>query len=163
MTMTSNDWKYGIDQRNIDAIEDRLVDGESVLAVSQIAKGIYWQAISVAILTFILAISVAVELAYVLGATTILMALYALWREKVFIFVLTDKRIFVRSGLIQMEMVDIRFDKIESMETEQMITGYAMGYAKLVVMGTGNRYISMPYVANAKIIRKKFNEIVLKD
>ena len=99
----------------------------------------------------------------VLGGAAALMGLYAFWRQKFFIMVLTDKRILARYGVLQMDMVDMRFDKIESMETEQMLPGYLMGYANLVVMGTGNRYITIPYVANAADMRKKFNEIVLKD
>ena len=75
--------------------------------------------------------------------------------------VLTNKRVLVRYGLLQMEVVDIRFNKIESVELERMPTGMMMGYATIVIMGTGNRYISIPYVANGRRIRRAYNEMVL--
>lgn len=161
--MFSNDWKANLDTRTAQLVEGRLVEGEQVLAASRIHGGIYWQTLAVGLITLLVGLFVAYQLVYVLGMATAAMALYAFWRKTFYVLVLTDKRIFARYGLLQMDVVDMRFDKIESMETEQMLPGYLMGYANLVVMGTGNRYITIPYVANAADIRKKFNEIVLKD
>ncbi len=161
--MPYNDDLNALDPRTRALIQDRLVDGESILGVTHIHKGIYWSTIAVALLTLLAGVFIAPQLMIVLGGAAALMGLYAFWRQKFFIMVLTDKRILARYGVLQMDMVDMRFDKIESMETEQMLPGYLMGYANLVVMGTGNRYITIPYVANAADMRKKFNEIVLKD
>ncbi len=144
-------------------LEDRLVDGEEILNVTVIHKGIYWQAIAIAIITALVGIFIAYQLMFVLGAAALVSALYAFLRQKLYVLVLTNKRIFARYGLLKMDMVDMRFNTIESMETEQMLPGMIMGYANLVVMGTGNRYITIPYVANAKAIRKTFNQMVLED
>lgn len=160
--MMSDNGLTGMDVRTRAMVEDRLVEGEVVCAVSRIHPGIYWQSIAVAVIAILVCVFVAYQLVYVLGGTALLMALYALWRYKFYVLILTDRRIMARYGLLQVDVVDMRFDAIESMETEQMLPGFLMGYANLVVMGTGNRYITIPYVANAVDIRKKFNEIVLK-
>lgn len=161
--MISEDWTRRVDPRTRRMIEDRLIDGEQVLAVSAIHNGIYWTSAAAFTITTLVGVFIAYQLVFVLGTASALLALYGLWRQKFFIFILTNKRILARYGFLQMDLVDMRFDKIESIETEQMLPGFLMGYANLVVMGTGNRYITIPYVANAADIRKKFNEIVLKD
>ena len=152
-----------LSQDVLDLVEPRLVKGEEVLSVSHIHNGIYWQPIAVAIITVLLAVFIAPQLAYVMGTACAVMFLYSFLRQKFYVLVLTNKRILARYGLIQVDVVDMRFDKIESMEAEQMLPGMIMGYANLVVMGTGNRYITIPYVANARDIRKTFNEMVLED
>lgn len=144
-----------------DTLAARLVEGERIVVMSRISKGIYWQAIAVAVLAVLVGLFVAYQLLYVLMPTAALLALYAFAREKILLLVLTNKRILVRSGLIQIDFVELRFDKIESLESAQMLTGFLMGYANLVVMGTGNRYINIPYVANAAQIRNKFGEMTL--
>jgi hypothetical protein len=75
--------------------------------------------------------------------------------------VVTNKRVLARYGLLQVDVVDIHFDKIESMELERMLPGYIMGYSNIVVMGTGNRFIVIPYVANGIQLRRAYNERVL--
>lgn len=142
-------------------IEGRLVAGEEVLAVSRVSNGIYWKSIAVFVLGLLFAVFVAARLGALLFVVSALMFVYAYLRKNVLLCVLTTKRVMARAGIIKVDMVDIRFDKIESIELEQMLTGYAMGYANLVVTGTGNRYINVPYVANGVIVRRAFSEIVL--
>lgn len=144
-------------------LEDRLVKGEKVIRSAVISNAIYWQSVAVLVLALLFGVFVVVELGVLLLVVALLMAGYAAARQKVFMLVLTDKRVLVRYGLLQMDVVDIRFDKIESVELERMPTGMLMGYANVVVMGTGNRYISIPYVSNGRSIRKAYNEMVLTE
>ena len=143
-------------------IQDRLVEGEEILNVAEISPYIYWQSIAVtiiAVLFYFLAPNLGIYLLFVAGLT----ALYAAARKAILLLVLTNKRILARYGLLQMDVVDLHFDKLESIELEQMPTGMIMGYHRVAIQGTGNRYISIPYVMNAPKIRKSYNEIVLKD
>lgn len=144
-------------------IEGRLVKGEEVVKSAVIHKAIFWQSIAVLIFAVLVGLFLARELGILLLIVAGLMALYAHARRVVLTFVLTNKRVLVRYGLLQMDVVDIRFDKIESIELERMPTGMMMGYANVVVMGTGNRYISIPYVANGRAIRKAYNDMTLGD
>ena len=52
-------------------------------------------------------------------------------------------------------------ETVESVELERMLPGFLMGYANIVIMGTGNRYIVIPFVGNPRRLRKAYNEQVL--
>ena len=144
-----------------DFLEERLVKGEKQVASAIIHPAIFWQSIAVLVLAIIVGLFVVMELGILLLVVAALMMAYAAARRQVMMLVLTNKRVLVRYGLLQMEVVDIRFNKIESVELERMPTGMMMGYATIVIMGTGNRYISIPYVANGRRIRRAYNEMVL--
>lgn len=144
-------------------LEDRLIKGEKVVQSAVISNAIYWQSAAVFILAVLVGLFIVKELGILLLIVALLMGTYALARQKIYMLVLTDKRVLVRYGLLQMDVVDIHFDKIESVELERMPTGMMFGYANVVVMGTGNRYIVIPYVANGRAIRKAYNEMVLSE
>ena len=151
--------KNGIDP----FLEERLIKGEEVVRQAIIHPAIYWPYVAVLILALVVGAFVAYELGILLLVVAALMGGHAFARQKVLMLVLTNKRIMVRYGLLQMDVVDIRFNKVESIELERMLPGIIFGYANLVVMGTGNRYIVIPYVANGQQIRKAYNEMVLED
>ncbi len=161
--MSDQEWKRFFDKKTASVVQSRLVDGESVMAVSVIHDGIYWKSLAIFLLALVFALFVAVQLGIILAIAGGVALAYAHARKKVLLVVLTNRRILARYGLLQMDVVDIRFDKIESFESEQMLPGMLMGYANLVVMGTGNRYIAIPFVANAAAIRNKFDEMVLEE
>ncbi len=142
-------------------ISDMLVSGETVVERAVIHDGIYWQSLAVLLISVVVGLFIAVELGMLLAVVALLMFAYATVRKEILLMVLTNKRILVRYGILQVDVVDIRFNKIESIELERMATGYLMGYANVVVMGTGNRYIVIPYVANGNEIRRGFNRLTL--
>lgn len=145
------------------AYEERLLTGETVVAQAIIHEGIFWQAAAVFLLSIIVSLFVVMELGVLLAVVSVIMAIYAIIRKEILMLVLTNKRILVRYGMLQIDVVDIHFDKIESLELERMLTGYVMGYSNIVIMGTGQRYIVIPYVANGVEIRRAYNELVLAD
>lgn len=142
-------------------VDDLLVSGETIIERAVIHDGIYWQSIAVLLISVTVGLFIAVELGMLLAVVALLMFAYATLRKEILLLVLTNKRILVRYGILQVDVVDIRFDKIESIELERMATGYLMGYSNVVVMGTGNRYIVIPYVANGNEIRSGFNRLTL--
>lgn len=144
-------------------IEERLVGNETIIASSRVHNGIYLLPLSLAVLTLLIAIFIATQIAFIMLIATAMSAVTAFIRQKILLIVITDKRIFARRGLLQIEFTDIRHDKVESLETERMLLGYLLGYANLVIMGTGNRYISIPYIANAEDLRKHYNQLQYKD
>lgn len=160
---TKRAWTDCVDARTRAMIEDRLVKDEHVLGLSRIHPGIYWQSVVVFILAMAVGLFLAKPLGVLLLVVSLLMSIYAFLRKKFYLIVMTNKRVLVRAGLLMVEVVDIRFDKIESIELEQMLPGFLMGYATMVVMGTGNRYISIPYIGNARYLRKVFSKITLEE
>lgn len=142
-------------------LEERLVKGEKIIARARIHQGIYWKAIAVFVVSLLFAVFVVIELGMLLAVVAFLMAIYAVVKKDILFLVVTNKRIFVRYGILQVDVVDIHFDKIESIELERMFPGYMMGYSSVVLYGTGNRLIVIPFVENAVQIRKAYNEQTL--
>jgi hypothetical protein len=145
-----------------DSIQERLVPGEEIVRTAIIHQGIYWKSAAVLAAGILLGLLV-VELGLLLVVVSALMALYAYIRKSILLLVVTNKRILVRYGILQVDVVDIHFDKIESIELERMPTGYVMGYSNVVIMGTGQRFIVIPYVANGPELRRAYNELVFAD
>lgn len=142
------------------SIDEMLVKGEEVVARGVIHPGIYWQAAAVFVIAVIVGLYV-YQLGLLLAVTAIVMFIYATIKKEILLLVLTNKRILVRYGILQVDVVDIRFSKIESIELERMPPGYLMGYANLVVMGTGQRYVVIPYIGNGPEIRQAYNHLTL--
>lgn len=142
-------------------VRERLVEGEGVVATGIIHWGIYWRAIAVFVLAIFFALFIAVELGIFLALVSVIAGIYAVLKKEILLLVVTDKRVLVRFGLLQVDVVDIHFDKIESIELRRMWLGYLLGYSNVVIMGTGNRYIEIPYVANGVQIRQAYNEMTL--
>ncbi|MBL4804175.1 MAG: PH domain-containing protein [Alphaproteobacteria bacterium] len=143
-------------------IDNMLVKGEQVVIEGVIHWGIYWKATAV----FIMAIFVALlvfELGVLLGIAALAFFAYAVIKKQILMLVLTNKRMFFRYGILQIDVVDMRFSKIESVEIERMPPGYLMGYSNVVIMGTGQRYVVIPYVANGPEIRQAYNRMTLAD
>ncbi|MFK7839222.1 MAG: PH domain-containing protein [Bdellovibrionales bacterium] len=145
------------------SIKSMLVDGEQVIEKAVISNGIYWKAVAVLVFAIIFALLVVVEIGILLAVVSLLMFIHATVTREILMLVLTDRRIFVRYGILQVDVVDIRFSKIESMELERMLPGYIFGYSSLVIMGTGNRYIVIPFVANGVQIRRSYNRMTLTE
>ena len=144
-------------------VKDLLVKGETIIEEARISQFIYWQSIAILILAIIVALTLAIELGALLAVVALIKFAYDTLKKEILLCVLTDRRIFVRYGILQVDVVDIRFSKIESIELERMPTGYLMGYATLIVAGTGNRVIAIPYVDNAIDIRRAYNRLTLEN
>jgi hypothetical protein len=145
----------------IAAAEERLLPGEVIRESAIIHNGIFWKAAAVFILAVLVAIFIVVELGILLAVTAVLMGIHAIIKKEILMLVVTNKRILARYGILQIDVVDVHFDKIESLELERMLPGYLMGYANIVIMGTGNRYIVIPYVGNGIAVRRAYNEMAL--
>jgi len=145
-----------------ETIKERLVKGENILVSSDIHWGIYWKPAIVFIFGVLLAFLV-FRLGILLMVVGGLFGLYNFIKASILLAVLTNKRVMTRYGILMVDVVDIHFDKIESIELERMLPGYLMGYSNLVLMGTGNRLVVIPYVANGPALRRAYNETVLGD
>lgn len=141
-------------------VDSLLVPGEQIVGKAIISPFIYWQSVAVMIFGFLLALMVW-QLGALLVFTSLIMIVYNTLKKEILLFVLTDKRILCRYGILQVDVVDMRFSKIESVELERMPTGYLMGYANLVLMGTGQRFITIPYVENGPELRQAYNRLTL--
>ena len=143
------------------AVEAMLQADEMIVLRGVIHWAIYWKAAAVLILAFFVGL-LAVELGLLLGFVGVFMLIHAVITKHIMTIVLTNRRIIARYGILQMEVVDIRLSKVESLELERMLSGILLGYANIVMMGVGQRYIRIPYIANAVQFRREYNQRVLK-
>ena len=138
-----------------------LREGERVVARAEISLGIYWKTIAVLILAIIIGL-MAWQLGVLLLLVTILMFLYAFAMRHALLLVVTNQRIFVRAGIIKVDTVQIRFDRIESVEIQRTIPGQIFSYATLMISGTGALLAFIPFMSNAQQIRDLVDEMMYK-
>ncbi len=143
-------------------IEKILVKGEEIILRAELHGAIYWRSVAVLIIALLL-LMVVPPLGMLLGVVGFIMLSIALLTQHFLLLAVTNKRILARYGLLQMDVVDIRLSKVESIDLERMLTGHIFGYANVVVMGTGQRLIRVPYIRNADAFRRYYNELVLSD
>lgn len=132
---------------------------EKIIKIAQFHWGIYWKSGAVGILAFFLLITV-----FNLGVFMILVAGamfgVAYMTKHYLLLILTNKRLLIRSGLIRMDTVQLSIERIESVELERTIPGMIMGYASVVITGTGSRIMAVPFVEQPHIFRRLTDEVV---
>ena len=141
-------------------LENMLVKGEEVVLRAEVHKAIYWRSAAV-ILIAVLLFFYTPPLAMIAGIAGAIMLCIAILTQHYLLLVVTNKRVLARYGLLQMDVVDIRLSKIESIDLERMLLGHIFGYASVVVAGTGQRIIRVQYIANSEVFRRFYNEMVL--
>ena len=138
-----------------------LREGEAVLARAEISTGIYWKAIAV----FVIAVCISM-LAWQLGilffAVTAVLAAYGFLMRSALMMIVTNQRILVRQGIIKVDTLQLRYDRIESVEIQRTIPGQILSYATVVITGTGSRLAFIPYIANATNLRNIIDDLLYK-
>lgn len=146
---------------HIPFIENMLTKDERVLASADIHWGVYWQPVTVLAFALLVAFF-AWQIGMIFLVFGILLLVRAALHKSFFLIVITNKRLIARYGILQMDVVEMRFRHIESLELERMPTGLVMGYSTVQISGTGQRIIRIPYVSNGTDLRRAYNEIVLE-
>lgn len=165
--MTESNASSGASKRQPKTFQDKeiekvLVSGEEVLLRAQLHGALFWKSIAVMILAVVVGLTIP-ALGMLLAVVGGFMFIVAILTQHFLLLAVTNKRVLARYGLLQMDVVDIRLSKIESIDLERMLPGQLFGYASVVVMGTGQRLIRVPYIGNADNFRRFYNEIVLSE
>ena len=74
-------------------------------------------------------------------------------------FAITNKRIIVKTGLIQRHTLEMNLSKIESVNVDQSIMGRILGYGTITIIGTGGTRESFPNIQRPMEFRKMFQEV----
>jgi len=74
-------------------------------------------------------------------------------------FVVTNKRIIVKTGIFSRRTLEMNLNKIESVNVDQSIVGRLFGYGTITIIGTGGTRESFPDIAKAVEFRKRFQEV----
>ena len=74
-------------------------------------------------------------------------------------FVVTNKRVIVKTGLFSRRTLEMNLNKIESVNVDQSIMGRMLGYGTITIIGTGGTKESFPNIGHAVDFRKRFQEV----
>lgn len=75
-------------------------------------------------------------------------------------FVITNRRVIVKTGLISRKTLEMNISKIESVNVDQSILGRILGYGTIKIIGTGGTSESFAKIRRPLEFRKKFQELV---
>lgn len=143
-------------------LDSILLNGEQVIVNCEVHWGIYWKSAVIMIFALIVCIFVW-QIGLILLIAGVFGLIHSYLMTRMLLLVLTNKRVLMRYGILQVDVVDMRFKNIESIELERMVPGFLLGYSNVIVMGIGQRVIRIPYLSNAVTFRRAFNELVLGD
>ncbi len=74
-------------------------------------------------------------------------------------FVITNKRIIIKTGLISRKTLEMNLNKIESVNVDQSILGRILGYGSVTINGTGSTHETFSNISDPITFRKKFQEV----
>tara|TARA_B100001179_G_scaffold231924_1_gene223177 strand:- start:786 stop:1304 length:519 start_codon:yes stop_codon:yes gene_type:complete len=138
-----------------------LREGETIIINGIISPGIYWKSLFVLLLALLISL-LAWQLGALLLIVSIMMFGVAFLTQRFLLLVLTDHRVIVRYGIMNLETTQIRFSSMESVEVQRTLVGQLLGYASVVLTGTGTRVLIVPFVANANQFRNALDEILFR-
>ncbi|PZO88252.1 MAG: hypothetical protein DI626_02160 [Micavibrio aeruginosavorus] len=138
-----------------------LTEDEHMVDTSVIHAAIYWKGVAVVILGMLLLPSFAATLGVFLIVVGALMLLLAHLTRTYLILAATNKRIFIRSGILYADMIELRYTQVESIELGITPIGQIFGYGSVIVTGTGQRRVIVPFITDAIGFRKKLNDILV--
>jgi uncharacterized membrane protein YdbT with pleckstrin-like domain len=82
----------------------------------------------------------------------------ALIRNATSEFAVTNKRVIVKTGLIQRDTLELNLAKVESIGVEQTLWGRVFNYGTIVVIGTGGTHEPFKSIANPLGFRHAVSE-----
>ena len=90
-------------------------------------------------------------------------ALFTLWispiiQQKTSEFVITNKRIIMKTGLISRKTFEMNLQKIESVNVDQSFWGRLLGFGTVSIVGTGGSRESFSDISKPLLFRRKFQE-----
>jgi membrane protein YdbS with pleckstrin-like domain len=132
---------------------------EKIVLRAEIHPGIYWKTMAL----FFVSILVMLK-AFYLGAflmlVSVIMYIFSQLTKHYLLLVLTDQRVLMRSGILNLETIQMHYNRIESVEIFWTPMGRILGYGTIMITGTGSRVTSIPFVANALEFRSKVDDLI---
>ena len=137
-----------------------LLANETVLYEAKMHKIIFFMPAFFLFLTLVLVMqdSVIVMLGFVTGVAAIVFGIQSLVQYFTSAFVLTNKRVLVKTGFLQRNTLETLLQKVEGIHVKQSIFGRLMHYGTLIICGTGGSRDPFPLIDNPQVFRQKLYE-----
>lgn len=75
-------------------------------------------------------------------------------------YVITNRRVIIKVGLIARQTLEMNLSKIESVNVNQSILGRILGYGSITIIGTGGTQESFHGISSPMTFRQRFQELV---
>ena len=138
-----------------------MTEDENFLTLSRIHGAIYWKGVAVIIFGMLLLPTFATTLGFFLMFVGLVMLVIAHLTRQYLILAASDKRIFIRSGILYADMIEMRYAQIEGIELGINPIGQMFGYGSVIITGTGQRRVIVPFIDDAIGFRKAVNDILV--
>lgn len=151
-------------------IKSMLLPDERILQVGRVSAAIYWHSVAVLILSVVFMVLLALfglPMPLLLLAGLFLafkvtgMFIIAFLTRHYLLLVATDKRVIIRLGIINLEVIQMNYSKIESSEVASTIPGRFFGYSTVYMSGVGGHTLAVPYIVNAQEFRQSVSDVLL--
>ena len=74
-------------------------------------------------------------------------------------YVITNKRIVVKTGLVSRHTLEMNLDKIETINVEQSIIGRLLGFGSVTIIGTGGTNERVDRIAGPMEFRRQYQMV----
>lgn len=138
-----------------------LTEDETMMVTCVIHGAIFWKSVAVILFGMLLLTTFAFTLGVFLMFVGAFMMGLAWLTRRFLILAATNKRVFIRSGILYADMIEMRYSQIESIELGINPIGQIFGYGSVIITGTGQRRVIVPYITNALEFRSKVNDILV--
>jgi uncharacterized membrane protein YdbT with pleckstrin-like domain len=127
-------------------VQSVITPGEVLIAQAKTHWFIYvgpacWLMLSLVLIVFVLP----------LGVVLLVLSLVLFLRGWLYSYstelAVTSKRIIAKFGFIRRSTVELRHDKVESLQVEQGIIGRIFDFGSIVVTGSGGTHAPIPYIS----------------
>jgi uncharacterized membrane protein YdbT with pleckstrin-like domain len=145
-----------------DLLEPMLEPGEHVVSIATISPGIFWKSIALAIAA-VIALFYSLTLSIYLAVVALIALMLALLTRKYLLLAATDQRVIIRYGIFYIEVVEMRYDRVESVELVNSFMGQLVGYANVIITGTGRLRYGVPFVENGFEFTTELNRMLVKN
>lgn len=138
-------------------VEQNLLQAEGVVYRARLHLIIFLEPALVALLGFI-AFAASAKLATLILVVALLLAVKKYIRLATSEFVVTNKRVLIKIGLVRRHTLELLLGKVETIGVEQGIFGRTFNYGTIVVTGTGGTKELFPAIARPLEFRKAVQE-----
>ncbi len=148
-------------------LKSMLLSDERILETGKVSAGIYWKSIaafcaSILFMMLMFLFNLPWQLLLLFGvslsAKVVIMTTIAYLRKHYLLLAATDKRVIIRVGIFNLEVIQMRYTQIESSEVASTIPGRILGYSSVFISGTGGQTLIIPFIINAMEFRNTITE-----
>lgn len=97
---------------------------------------------------------------YLTFTSLLTMGLWPYIHSKCTEFVITNRRVILKTGIFSLQSFEMHLSKIENIQINQTFTGKLFNYGSVIIVGTGGTIQRIEYIINPVGFRKCFIETV---